>query len=282
MGGFTAVHLEEIEEITDGRCPWRPVRHHLGIKSFGINAWTAREAGDRLINEHDEADTEDQQEELYFVQDGRARFELDGESVDAPAGTFVHVQPGVKRTAFAEEPATTVLAMGATLGKPYVAVGWEVWAQINPLYEAGKYAEAADRALEVLEAHPEYVAPLYNLACCESLAGRPADAIEHLRRAIEAWPDFRSLAAKDSDFDPIRDRPARGRGRAPPSRDRRVGALPRVGREGLGLRSDPRRARLQGTRRRQLLSRHLVVARSLSRRATSVGIRAEDTAIALA
>ena len=50
MGGFTAVHLEEIEEITDGRCPWRPVRHHLGIKSFGINAWTAREAGDRLIN----------------------------------------------------------------------------------------------------------------------------------------------------------------------------------------------------------------------------------------
>jgi tetratricopeptide (TPR) repeat protein len=207
MGGFTAVHLEEIEEITDGRCPWRPVRHHLGIKSFGINAWTAREAGDRLINEHDEADTDDQQEELYFVQDGRARFELDGESVEAPAGTFIHVQPGVTRTAFAEEPATTVLAMGATLGRPYVAVGWEVWAQINPLYEAGRYAEAADRALEVLEAHPEYVAPLYNLACCESLAGRPADAVEHLRRAIEAWEPFRELAVKDSDFDPIRDDP---------------------------------------------------------------------------
>jgi hypothetical protein len=190
MSRFTAVHLKEIEEVTDGRCPWRPVRHHLGIKSFGINAWTAREAGDRLINEHNEADTDDQQEELYFVQDGRARFELDGESVDAPAGTFVHVQPGVKRTAFAEEPRTTVLAMGATLGKPYVAVGWEVWAQVNPLYEAGKY-----------------VAPLYNLACCESLAGRPVDAVAHLRRAIEAWEPFRELAAKDSDFDPISDEP---------------------------------------------------------------------------
>ena len=140
-----------------------------------------------------------------------------------------------------------MLAMGATLGKPYVAVGWEVWAQINPLYEAGRYAEAADRALEVLEAHPEYVAPLYNLACCESLAGRPADAVEHLRRAIDAWEPFRELAAKDSDFDPIR-----------------------------------ARARLHGARRRERLSRHLVVARSLSRRATSVGIRAEDTAIALA
>ena len=86
------------------------------------------------------------------MQDGRARFELDGESVDAPDGTFVHVQPGVTRTAFAEEPGTTLLAMGATLGKPYVVVGWEVWAQINPLYEAGRYAEAADRALEVYAA----------------------------------------------------------------------------------------------------------------------------------
>jgi len=207
VGGFTAVHLEDIEEFTDGRSPWRPVRHHLGIKSFGINAWTAGEAGDRIINEHDESDVEDKQEELYFVQEGRARFELAGESVDAPAGTFVHVLPSVKRTAFAEEPRTTVLAMGGTLGKAYVPLGWEIWAQVNPLYEAGDYAGAADRALEIVNEHPEYVAPLFNLACCESLAGRPEDAIEHLRRAIEAWPDFRTLAAKDSDFDPIRDEP---------------------------------------------------------------------------
>jgi tetratricopeptide (TPR) repeat protein len=208
MGGFTAVHLEEIDEVTDGRCPWRPVRHHLGITSFGINAWTAHESGDRLINEHDEADTDDQQEELYFVQEGRARFELDGEPVDAPAGTFVFVRPSVKRTAFAEEPGTTLLAMGAVAGKAYVPVGWEVWAEVNPLYEAGDYAAAADRALEIVNANPEYVAPLFNLACCESLAGRPEDAIEHLRRAIEAWEPFRQLAAKDSDFDPIRNEPA--------------------------------------------------------------------------
>jgi hypothetical protein len=78
--------LEDIGEISDGREPWRPVRHHFGITSFGINAWTGREAGDRIINEHDE---EGEDEELYFVQSGRARFELDGERVDAPAGTFV-------------------------------------------------------------------------------------------------------------------------------------------------------------------------------------------------
>jgi hypothetical protein len=46
------------------------------------------------------------------------------------------------------------------------------------------------------------------VACCESLAGRTADAIEHLRLAIERSRSCASLAAKDSDFDPIRDDPA--------------------------------------------------------------------------
>src|SRR4029453_911292 len=67
MSGFAAAHLSEIEEITDGRCPWRPVRHHFGIQSFGINAWTAAKVGDRIINEHGEADQGEQQEELYLV-----------------------------------------------------------------------------------------------------------------------------------------------------------------------------------------------------------------------
>jgi hypothetical protein len=101
VSDYTVVHLEEIDEISDGREPWRPVRHHLGITSFGINTWTARGVGDRIINEHDEAD--DGNEELYFVSTGRAVFELDGERRDAPEGTFVFVPPGVKRTAFAEE-----------------------------------------------------------------------------------------------------------------------------------------------------------------------------------
>lgn len=199
--------MEDVEEVSDGRCPWRPVRHHFGIKAFGVNAWTGHATGDRIINEHDEADLDDQQEELYFVQQGRARFELDGESVDAPAGTFVVVRPAVKRTAFAEEAETTILSVGAPLGKAYEPVGWEVWAQVRPLYDAGRYGEAADRAREIVQEHPEYVAPLYNLACCESLAGRPGDAIDHLRRAIEAWEPFRTMAAEDPDFDAIRDEP---------------------------------------------------------------------------
>jgi hypothetical protein len=208
MSDYTVAHLDEIEELRFGdRCPSRPIRGHFGITSFGVNSWTARDAGDRIINEHDEDDAE-QQEELYLVQSGRARFELDGEEVDARAGTFVFVRPSVKRTAFAEEPGTTIVALGGTPGKAYEPSGWEIWAPFHGLYSEGQYAEAADRAREAVEAHPEYAIPVYNLACSESLAGRKDDAIEHLRVAIGRREQLRSLATEDSDFDPIREEPA--------------------------------------------------------------------------
>jgi hypothetical protein len=206
MSGYAVAHLDEIDEITDGRCPWRPVRHHFGITSLGVNAWTAREAGDRIINEHDESD--DGNEELYLVLRGRAVFELDGDRVVAPAGTLVFARPGVKRTAFAEEPETTIIALGGIPGKAYEPHGWELWAPLRPLYEAGEYADVADRARILVEAHPQYPELVYNLACCESLAGRTTDAVDHLRQAIERSERLRSFAKEDSDLDPIRDEPA--------------------------------------------------------------------------
>jgi len=206
MNGYAIARLDEIEELTDGRCPYRPVRHHFGITSFGANAWTAGAAGDRIINEHDEED--DGNEELYLVTAGRATFELDGERRDAPAGTFVSVSPGVKRTAFAEEAGTTILAIGGTPGRVYQPQGWELWSPLHSLYEAGKFSEAADRGRELAEAHPEYPELFYNVACCESRAGRTDDAIGHLRLAVAASDVCRSLAEKDSDFDSIREEPA--------------------------------------------------------------------------
>ena len=205
MGQYAVSHLTQIDEISDGRCPFRPIRHTFGITSFGVNAWTGRAAGDRIINEHDEAGED---EELYVVQSGRATFELDGERVDAAAGTFVFAGPGVKRTAYAEEPETTILAIGGTPGQAYEPAGWELWAPFNPLYMEGRYAEAADGARAAAEAHPGYAGLLYNLACCESLAGRSAEAIEHLERSIDISERSRAFAKEDSDFDPIREEPA--------------------------------------------------------------------------
>ena len=195
MSGHRVVRLDEIEEVSDGRCPWRPVRHHLGITSFGINSWTARDAGDRIINEHDEDENEDEDnEELYVVLEGRATFEVDGEPVDAPKGTLVFVPPGQKRTAFAEEAGTTILAIGGVAGEAYEPSGWELWAPAQPHYAGGEYERAIEVVGPIVTANPHYPALLYNLACCESLAGRPADGSRtcaprsSARRASESLP----------------------------------------------------------------------------------------------
>ena len=206
MSNFAA-KFDGIEEVNDGRCPWRSVATHFGIGSFGVNTWTARNAGDRIINEHDESDP-DADEELYVVLRGRATFELDGEQVDAAAGTFVFARPGVRRTAIAAEPETTIVAFGGVPGKAYEPSGWPLWAPLHPLYQAGEYTAAADRGRELLEANPQYGMLFYNVACCESLAGRTADALDHLRHAIDLSEGSRTLAKEDSDFDPIRGEPA--------------------------------------------------------------------------
>jgi hypothetical protein len=83
-----------------------------------------------------------------------------------------------------------------------------LWEPVRPLYEAGRYAEAADRGRELIAAHPNQAFLHYNVACCESLAGRSVEAFEHLRQAVRMWDGCRDLAGEDSDFDPIRDEPA--------------------------------------------------------------------------
>src|SRR5262249_50807608 len=119
--------------------------------------------------------------------------------------------PGVKRTAFAEEAGTTIVAVGGVPEKAFVPVGWEIWRPLHPLYESGRYAEVIDRGREQIEAAPA-PQPLYNLACRESLTRQASEAIERLRLALDLTEPYRErlreLATNDSDFDPIRDEPA--------------------------------------------------------------------------
>ena len=86
----------------------------------------------------------------------------------------------------------------------------ELWEPVRPLYDAGKHAEAAEMGRQLLEAHPNVGYLLYNVACCESLAGQSAEALQHLSGAIDIWPGCRGMAKGDSDFDPIRGEPAFG------------------------------------------------------------------------
>jgi uncharacterized Ntn-hydrolase superfamily protein len=85
---------------------------------------------------------------------------------------------------------------------------WSAWYAARRAYglsEAGRNEEAVVELRRVLERRPDDAMTLYNLACVESLAGVRADAVAHLRRAIELEPSYRGLARSDRDFEPIRD-----------------------------------------------------------------------------
>ena len=196
------VSVDDVEAI-DG---WIPLRRHLGIAAFGVNAWRPQQDGKTIIGEHDEATAG--HEELYLVTEGHATFTVAGEEIDAPAGTLVFVRdPTLRRAAVAREPRTTILTVGGKPGEAYASLPWEENADIVPLFGRGEFAEAKRRLEEVLERHPDAGGLLYNLACAESRLGETDAALGHLEQAIEVFPGFRELAANDPDFEAIRDDP---------------------------------------------------------------------------
>jgi hypothetical protein len=202
LDGIRIVHSSAAFDI-------RPIRIHFGIESFGVNAYTAEDAGGRVIEEHDElGHGAGRHEELYFVARGHAVFELGGEEVDAPAGTLVFVgDQAVRRGAVAKEGGTTVLVVGGVAGRPFQPSPWESWLAALPSLEAGEPERGIEVFLETLERYPGNPNVLYNLACFESLAGRREEALEHLAQAVGRDPRMRAWAQSDEDFNAIRDDP---------------------------------------------------------------------------
>ena len=184
---------------------WRPVRRHFDIQAFGVNAYTADEAGQRVVEEHREADGH---EELYVIVSGRARFMVDGDEHDAPAGTLVHCPPGTLRGAVAEEPGTTVLGIGAKPGEVFKPSGWEwTFAGMSLLSQGDE--QGARREFEAgLAAYPDAWQGHYNIACAEARLGNGEAALESLARAAEIDREVvQRYAPDDSDFASIKDDP---------------------------------------------------------------------------
>jgi tetratricopeptide (TPR) repeat protein len=194
--------VARVADIPKNGPHWRPVRLELGIEAFGVNS-SHGNTGDLLVLEHDESLTGHQ--ELYLVLFGHARFEVNDEAVDAPAGTIVVVSdPGARRRAVALADDTEILTAGATPGEPFAHSAWEHGYIVSGLYDEGLYGRALERAEGFLAAYPSDWPVLYAAARAAARLNRHEDALSYLQRAAELEPTVAARAAADEVFDPFR------------------------------------------------------------------------------
>ncbi len=115
--GFTILHRDEFEKT--GR--WALCRRSLGIGSFGMNL-VEIEPG-YAIPEHDEQSRD--QEEVFAVLSGSPTMVIEGQDHPAPAGTFVRLEPRLKRTIRNDgsDPAS-VLIISAPTTSGYEPMDW--------------------------------------------------------------------------------------------------------------------------------------------------------------
>jgi mannose-6-phosphate isomerase-like protein (cupin superfamily) len=206
---FRTLRIDELDPIAVSGLRWHPLRHALGVRGFGVNAYSA-DAGQEVVEDHTEAGDDGRgHEELYVVLFGHARFEVDGETTDAPAGTCVFLpEPTARRHAVAVEDGTTVLAVGNEPGVPYEVSAWEWRFRAQPHIDAEEWEKGIALMHDGLAAKPGDASLLYNLACFEANVGRLDDAAAHLQQALDAEPEnVPEWAADDADLDPLRERP---------------------------------------------------------------------------
>jgi len=206
---YQTAHISQIEgrRFDERARARRPVREYFDIGAFGVNAFTAAEAGEELVEAHDElSGGADGHEELYFVSAGHAVFTVGGEEIDAPAGTFVFVRdPGATRSAVTAAPDTTVLIVGAPRGRVYRVASWE-YSSVG-LARSGQndYEGALAAFRQGLAEYPGDAGVLYNMACVESLEGDKDAALGHLHEALASDPqNVPGWALDDPDLDAIR------------------------------------------------------------------------------
>jgi tetratricopeptide (TPR) repeat protein len=204
---MSSAHIDDLEriEMPDGFV-WRPIRRHFGIRAFGVNAYTAREVGGPIVEEHTESQLE--HEEIYLVLRGRALFTVDGNEHELGAGQLVFVRdPSLKRGGVALEDGTVVLALGGKPGAPHRVSAWEAMFAAVPAAQDERWDDAIAIHDEALAEQPDHPALLFNLACMEARGGRDLDALLHLQRAVALDPKWGDYARRDPDFASIRREP---------------------------------------------------------------------------
>jgi hypothetical protein len=127
---YKTAHIDDLPFEIDDDYPtteWKPLRRFFGIGSFGTNLARATKPGDVLTHDHSEiVDGGTRHEELFLIVSGHATYRVDGEEIDAPAGTFLYVpDPATMRGVVAREAGTVMLVVGGEPGVVFTPSDWD-------------------------------------------------------------------------------------------------------------------------------------------------------------
>ena len=168
MSGYAVAQIDEIDEISDGRCPWWRVRHPSASRPSASRLYRQ---GRRRPDHQRARRVADQtsQEELDLVH-------------RAARGSSSTARPSMLRRARSSSPARASSgrrsprsrgprsSRSAARRARHTAHRGRAVAPVSALFAAGRMRRPP--TAEQLSADAGHPVPLYNLACCESLAGR--------------------------------------------------------------------------------------------------------------
>jgi hypothetical protein len=202
--GWTTVGIDDVEAVPwrGTELVWRPVRAALGTRVVGLSAYTADAAGQEIVEDHVEDADGRGHEEVYLVVRGSARFVLDGDVLDAPAGTFVRIASHVRRSAVAVDVPAAVVVVGGDPDYEPAASEWieraRPWFREDP---------ARARALldELAAVQPDSAAAPLGEALFAAARDDPEEARLHLREAVRRTPAAREYAAGEPTLRPLLD-----------------------------------------------------------------------------
>ena len=137
---------------------------------------------------------------------GDARGQQSSALVVERTGAAVESREGIDRVCDlrVEDHPEPIVELRRLLGIHQV---WDALRRASLFHEPGKYVDGAAVLREALARHGDDPVLLYDLACFESLGGETEEALAHVTRALELDPQLASGAARDTDFEPLRQDP---------------------------------------------------------------------------
>jgi hypothetical protein len=125
---------------------------------------------------------------------------LDDETLDAPAGTFLLVEPSTHRAATAAEPNTTVLALG---GPPTFQPSASEWIEKARPHVRTNPARARELLDDLRATRPDSVGVDIGEALYALGQGDRPGARELLASVLAQDPSLRGVISRDPDLGPL-------------------------------------------------------------------------------